>query len=55
MLSEKKITKMAVFWDVAPRRLVEVYWRFRTAYCLHHQDDDRPDDGGSEHLWNLLS
>jgi hypothetical protein len=30
---------MAVFRDVAPCSLVEVYRRFRGAYCLHHQDD----------------
>jgi hypothetical protein len=28
-------TKMAVFWDIAPRSLVEVYRRFRDACCLH--------------------
>jgi hypothetical protein len=28
---------MAVFWDVAPCSLVEVYRRFRGAYCLHLQ------------------
>jgi hypothetical protein len=32
--------KMAVFWDVAPCSLVEVYRRFRGAYCLHHQGGD---------------
>jgi hypothetical protein len=32
-------TKMAVFWDVAPCSLVEVYRLFRGACCLHHQDD----------------
>jgi hypothetical protein len=26
-----------VFWDVAPCSLVEVYRRFRGAYCLHHR------------------
>jgi hypothetical protein len=31
---------MAVFWDIAPCRVVEVHWRFRGVYCLHHQDDD---------------
>jgi hypothetical protein len=31
---------MAVFWDVAPCSLVEIYQRFRGACCLHHQDDD---------------
>jgi hypothetical protein len=34
--------KMAVFWVVAPCRLVEVYQCFRGT---HH-----PDDGGSKHL-----
>jgi hypothetical protein len=33
--------KMAVFWDIAPCSLVEVDRRFRCAYCLHHQGDDR--------------
>jgi hypothetical protein len=28
---------MAVFWDVAPCSLVEVYQRFRGPCCLHHQ------------------
>jgi hypothetical protein len=37
---------MAVFWVVAPCSLVEVYRHFRGACCLHHQGDDRPDDGG---------
>jgi hypothetical protein len=32
--------KMAVFWDVAPCSLVEVYRRFRGACCLHHQGDE---------------
>jgi hypothetical protein len=31
--------KMAVFWVVAPRSLVEVYQRFRGPCCLHHQGD----------------
>jgi hypothetical protein len=40
--------KMAVFWVVAPRRLVEVYRRFRGACCLHHQGGTyRPDNGGT--------
>jgi hypothetical protein len=42
--------KMADFWDVAPRSLVEVYGRFRGICCLHHQGDD---DGGSKDLWNV--
>jgi Zn-dependent protease len=28
---------MAFFWDVASCSLVEVYRRFRGAYCLRHQ------------------
>jgi hypothetical protein len=31
--------KIAVFWVVAPFRLVQVHLRFRGAYCLHHQGD----------------
>jgi hypothetical protein len=27
---------MTVFWDVAPCGLVEVYQRFRGAYCFYH-------------------
>jgi hypothetical protein len=34
------MTKMAVFWVVAPCSLVEVYQRFRCPCCLHHQGDD---------------
>jgi hypothetical protein len=37
--------KMAVFWVVAPCRLVSVYQRFRCRYCLHHQG------GESLHWW----
>jgi hypothetical protein len=40
------IMKMAVFWVVAPRNLVEIYRRFRGACCR-----DRPYDGGIRHLW----
>jgi hypothetical protein len=32
--------KMTAFWDVAPCSLIEVYGRFRGAYCLHHQGDE---------------
>jgi hypothetical protein len=32
--------KMAVFWVVAPCRLVEVYQHFRGPCCLHHQGDE---------------
>jgi hypothetical protein len=31
---------MAVFWVVAPCRLVWVYQRFRGLYCLHHQGEE---------------
>jgi hypothetical protein len=31
--------KMTVFWIVEPCSLVQVYRRFRGAYCLYHQDD----------------
>jgi hypothetical protein len=45
--------KMAVFWVVAPRRLVWVYQPFRGLYCFHQQGHHRPDDGGSKDLWNV--
>jgi hypothetical protein len=38
-------TKFKVFCDAEPCSHLEVYRRFRGAYCLHHQDDE--DDGGS--------
>jgi hypothetical protein len=41
--------KMAVFWVVAPCRVVFIYHRFRGLYCLHH----RSDDGGSRYFWNI--
>jgi hypothetical protein len=31
---------MAVLWDVEPCSFVEIDWRFRGAYCLHHQGDE---------------
>jgi hypothetical protein len=31
---------MAVFWEVAPCSLVQIYRRFRGTYCLHHQGPD---------------
>jgi hypothetical protein len=34
--------EMVAFWFVAPCSLVEVYLRFRDAYCLHHQGN-RPE------------
>jgi hypothetical protein len=42
----RKWMKMAVFWVVVPRNLVEVYSRFRSTCCLHHQGTD----GGSKYL-----
>jgi hypothetical protein len=44
--------KFRVFWDVAPCSQVDVDRRFRGAYYLHH-GDDRHDDGGSTHPWNV--
>jgi hypothetical protein len=38
--------KMAVLWNVEPCSLVEVHRRFRGTYCIYHQGDDCPDDGG---------
>jgi hypothetical protein len=31
--------KMTTFWDIVTCSLVEVVWRFRGTYCLHHQVD----------------
>jgi hypothetical protein len=31
---------MTVFWEVALLSLIEVYWCFRGAYCLHLQGYD---------------
>jgi hypothetical protein len=41
--------KMTLFWDVAPCSLVEIYRRFRRAYCPRNLPDDR----GSKHFWNV--
>jgi hypothetical protein len=43
---------MAVFWDVAPCILIEVYQRFRDPCYLHYQDRGSKDlyDGGSKYL-----
>jgi hypothetical protein len=38
--------KFRLLWDVAPSSQVEVYRRFRGAYCVHHH----PDDGSNTHL-----
>jgi hypothetical protein len=42
--------KFRVFWDVVPSSHVEVDRHFRGVYCLYHQGDDGPDDGGNVHL-----
>jgi hypothetical protein len=48
---------MAVFWDIAPRSLVEVDQRLVRSYCLHHDRSsicrDCPDNGCSMPLWNV--
>jgi cobalamin synthase len=31
------VVSMAAFWDIAPCSLMEVYRRFRGAYCLNYQ------------------
>jgi hypothetical protein len=41
--------KFSVFWHISSCSHVEFNRRFRSTYCLHHQDD-RPDDGSSKHL-----
>jgi hypothetical protein len=33
--------EMTVLWDVAPCSLVEICRRFKSAYCLHHQDTSK--------------
>jgi hypothetical protein len=33
--------KMTVFWDIAPRSLVKFDRRFRGAYRLHYQGDEK--------------
>jgi hypothetical protein len=45
----KYMLKMAVFWIVAPCRLVWVYKYFRGLYCLHHHGDH----GGNTDPWNV--
>jgi hypothetical protein len=32
--------KMVVFWVVVPYSLVDIYYTFRGAYSLHHQNDE---------------
>jgi hypothetical protein len=43
--------KMTIVWLVAPCSPIETYRRFRYAYYLHYQSDDR----GSNRLWNVGS
>jgi hypothetical protein len=38
--------KMTVFWVAAQCSLVEVYQRFRSVCCLHHQGDRTRAGGG---------
>jgi hypothetical protein len=40
---------MAVFWNVAPCSLGEVYRNFRVSCCLHRQGIHLPDDGQTTH------
>jgi hypothetical protein len=47
VVASKKIT---AFWDVGQCSVVDVYWRFRDAYCLRRH---RPDDGDNTHIWNM--
>jgi hypothetical protein len=44
--------KTTAFCNTAPWNLVEIYRRFRGAYCLHHQGH-RLNDGGSTRFWNV--
>jgi hypothetical protein len=43
----RKRLKMQAFWDVSPCSLFELDRRFRGAYRLQYQSDNR----GSRHLW----
>jgi hypothetical protein len=42
--------KLTVIWDIMPCGLVETDQRFGGAYCLYHQGNDDPDDGGGKHI-----
>jgi hypothetical protein len=44
--------KMSVFWDVPPCSLQGIDRSLRGSYCFHHQND-RTDNGGSNHLCNV--
>jgi hypothetical protein len=39
--------RMTAFWDVSPCSTVEIYRRFRGAYCLLYQGDDLGEISGS--------
>jgi hypothetical protein len=49
MTSQAETMTKTVFWVVATCCLVQIYRRFRGAYCLHNQGNDEC----SEHLWNV--
>jgi hypothetical protein len=53
VLTAASMKMTRAFWDTVPCSVVEVYRRFRGAYCLHHHGDHRKYDGGSMHLWNV--
>jgi hypothetical protein len=42
--------KIAVSCVIVPYSLVEVYRRFRGAFCHQHPGTQSPDDGDSKHL-----
>jgi hypothetical protein len=49
--------KIRAFWNIVPCHLALVDQRFGGVYCLHHQGNERmndgPDDESSTHLWNV--
>jgi hypothetical protein len=49
------IEKVAVYRDVALCSPVSTDRRLGTPYYVHHQVDQRPDDGRSKHLRNVVS
>jgi hypothetical protein len=42
--------KIRAFWDTTLCNPVGVHRRYRGVYCVNHERDYRPDDGGSTHL-----
>jgi hypothetical protein len=44
---------MAVFCNFEPCNLVLAYRRFGGTWFLHYTGDKFPDNGGSNHLWNV--